>query len=166
MLQLICTLLLIGKHVLPPIIIVLFVGDPSLLITVKMKHEYRLYYYTCVRACMHIAVHVGLLRVLTMIVLLAIPAILLAVHEYSVKLSFCSKVITTAGMSSVVVFLSSLSLSPSFCQKISAGGIPVAEQNSCTLLPGMTTKFCRPAPDTKVPVMLDVVFIVGGSEKG
>ena len=70
----------------------------------------------------------------------------------------------------LVTLLSSTgNLSPTICQKIMAGGIPVAGQNSCTLLPGMTNKFCRPAPDTKVPVMLGsntVVFILGGSEKG
>ena len=115
--------------------------------------------------------HVVLLRVLTLTVLVSTPAILLAVQEYSVKLSFCSIVITAVGMPPImVVFLWSVT-PPSFCQKISAFGIPVAEQNSCTLLPGMTAKFCRPAPDTnlKVSDMLGsgiVVLILGGSEKG
>ena len=51
--------------------------------------------------CMHI--HVGLLRVLTVTVLLSIPAILTALHEYFVKLSFCSTVKTFVGMPLMVV---------------------------------------------------------------
>ena len=92
-------------------------------------------------------------------------------HVYSVELSFCSIDKTFVGMPPMVAvaldtFFSSKNTVIS--QFISAGGIPVAGQNSCTLLPGMTDKFCRPAPDTVVPGMLGsdiVVFILGGSEK-
>ena len=37
-----------------------------------------------------------------------------------------------------------------------------------TMLPGVTNKFCQPAPDTTIPGMLGsdiVVFILGGSER-
>ena len=119
---------------------------------------------------MHI--HVGLLRVLTVTVLLATPAILRAMHEYFVKLFFCSIMTTTVGMPPMIVlitFSATGNISSSTYQETLAGGIPVAGQNSCTLLPGMTDKLCRPAPDTEVPGMLGsdiVVFILGGSEKG
>ena len=131
-----------------------------LLITEEIEHEYR---YTCVYAY-----YVALLRVLTFTVLLTTPAMLSALHLYSVKLSFCSIVTTNVGMPPMVVVLVTFlsTRNPSINQRILAGGIPVAGQNSRTLLPGMTNKFCRPAPDTAVPGMLGsdiVVFIVGGS---
>ena len=120
--------------------------------------------------CMYI--HVCLLRVLTLTILVSTPAIFLAEQVYLVKLSFCSIVKTTVGMPPMVVlvtFSSTGNLFSSTYQETSAGGIPVAGQNSFTLLPGMTDKFHRPAPDTKVPDVLGsdiVVFIAGGSEKG
>ena len=120
--------------------------------------------------CVYALKHVGLLRVLTLTVLVSDPATLLAVHEYSVKLSFCSKTKTDESTSPplMVVYEAEIKDPPENHNEEGVG-LPVAGQYSCNMVPGMTDKFCRPAPDTKLVPDIGsdiVVFIVGGSERG